>query len=197
LSLTSRGYPGISTSAARFENGTTISLAKIPGTADYVALMETLVGRTTTPYWLSYIVMARDLRRTLGLPRTKESGVLAEMISALKTASETALQTEVKAVAVTAPWMAAWKDEIPHNSIINDALLLAGIDPWHYSWADEAIYLSEINTALASEERWLCPKHSCAGHWMEPEGEITEGGAIFVIRLVILFDIRCFWVTGN
>ncbi|KAK3988010.1 hypothetical protein QBC44DRAFT_330274 [Cladorrhinum sp. PSN332] len=174
-------------SAARFENGTTIPLAKIRGTADYVALMESLVAQPATQHWLSYVGtvgrllgLFRALRRSLGRAPTKESQVLADMIVALKTASEAALQTKVKAVAVTAPWVAAWDNQIPADSVANDALHLAGLEPWS-RWADAQIYLGEINAALASEERWTCQKHWCAGHGMEVEGEATEGGPLFFV----------------
>jgi len=86
--------------------------------------MESLVGQPTTPHWLSYagtvgrlLGLFRALTRSLGLAPTNESQVLAEMIVALKTASETALQTQVNAVAVTAPWMAAWDNQIPADSV--------------------------------------------------------------------------------
>jgi len=109
--------------------------------------MESLVGQPTTPHWLSYagtvgrlLGLFRALTRSLGLAPTNESHVLAEMIVALKTASETALQTQINAVAVTAPWMAAWDNQIPADSVINDALLLTGLKPWS-RWADAENYL--------------------------------------------------------
>jgi hypothetical protein len=57
--------------------------------------------------------MLRALKRRLGLAPTYESAVVAEMVVALKTASEAALQTQVEAVAVTAPWTAAWDKQLP------------------------------------------------------------------------------------
>lgn len=144
--------------------------------------MENLVAQPTTPHWLSYVgavgrllSLFRALRQSLGRAPTKESRVLAEMIVALKTASETALQTRVKAAAVTAPWVAAWDNQIPADSVLNDALLLAGLEPWS-RWADAENYLGEINAALAGEERWICKRHWCAGHGMEVKERTSDPG---------------------
>ncbi|KAK4200587.1 hypothetical protein QBC40DRAFT_279630 [Triangularia verruculosa] len=178
------------TSVARFENGTTISLAKIPGTANYVNLMEDLVAQPPTPYWLSHfgevgrwLGLFRSLRRSLGLAPTKDSRILADMIVALKTASEIALQTQVKAVAVTAPWIAAWDNRMPYDSVVKDALSLAGLELWDNPWEEAGHYLGEIGAALASEERWICRRNWCALHWVEVEGEATEGGPLFLVSL--------------
>lgn len=149
-----------------------------------------------TPPWYSHAhkifhmsALYRVLRKSLGLAPTNEIRVLAEMFVALKAASEIALQTQIKAVAVTAPWIAAWHDQVPYNCVISDALSFAGLESWSYPWEDEQIYLGEINTALASEGRWICPKSQCMGHWMDVEGEVTNGGPIFVVRFVILRQI--------
>jgi len=195
-------YSDISTSVARFENGTIITLAKIPGTASYVDLMEHLVAQPAMPYWLSHfgtvgrwLELFRSLRRSLGrLATPRDSRILADMIVALKAASETALQTQhgtqyqVKAVAVTAPWIAAWDGRMPYDSVIKDALELAGLKLWGYPWEDTQHYLGEIGAGLASEELWTCKLNWCAPHWIELEGqeeEATEGGPLFLVRLVI------------
>jgi hypothetical protein len=152
--------------------------------------MEHLIVKPTPPHWLSSVgavgrfpSLLRAYKRSFGLAPRSESAVLAEMIAALKTASETALQIQIKAVAVTAPWMAVWDNQLPTDSVINDALLLAGLKPWIQR--DEAqSYLGEINTVLVSEGRWACPKNFCGGHWMDVEGEEAQGGPVFFIRLV-------------
>jgi len=133
--LTNAKYPGTSTSAARFENGTTIPLAKIRGSAAYAALMEHLIPKPTTPHWLSYVgavgrwlSLFRALKRSLGLAPTNESAVLAEMVAALKTASKTALQIQIEAVAVTAPWMAAWDNQVPADRVVKRCPFACG--PW-------------------------------------------------------------------
>ena len=191
--VTNAVYSDISISVARFENGTTIPLAKVPGTANYVNLMEDLVAQPSMPYWLSHfgtvgrsLELFRSLRRSLGLAPAKDSRILADMIVALNTASETVLQTQAKAVAVTAPWIAAWDNRMPYDSVIKDALSLAGLELWGYPWEDAGHYLGEIGAALASEDRWICKRNWCAPHWMEVEGEATEGGPLFLVRLVIL-----------
>ncbi|KAK0638991.1 hypothetical protein B0T16DRAFT_235591 [Cercophora newfieldiana] len=176
------------TSAARFENGTTIPLAKIRGTNGYAALMETLVAQASTPHWLSYEGtigrlhgLFQTLKRSLVHVPTEEARVLAEMVAALKTASEATLQTQIKAVAVTAPWVDAWDGQNHDDSVINDALLLAGLEPWKGRWEEARDYLGEANAALASERRWLCQNNWCAGHWVEVEEETTSGGPLFFV----------------
>lgn len=166
-------------------------LAKIPGTAEYVALMEKLVAQPMTPYWLSHVGLVghwlglfRALKRTLGLAPTKQSQVLADMIAALKKASEAALQTKIKTVTLTAPWMAVWDNQIPGDSVVNDALHLAGLEPLSF-WVDDTIYLGEVSAALGSEDRWTCQKDWCAGHGMEVEVEegLTKGETtLFYVR---------------
>lgn len=97
--------------------------------------MEQLIRKPATHRlsagsWLS---LFRAFKRRLGLIPSHESTILAEMITALKTASETALQTQIEAVVVTAPWMLAWVSQIPDHHpdfVVNDALLLAGLEPW-------------------------------------------------------------------
>ncbi|KFY37259.1 hypothetical protein V494_04840 [Pseudogymnoascus sp. VKM F-4513 (FW-928)] len=144
------GNAAPSTSAARFENGTTIPLTKVRGSAEYTALMEQIIRRQT-PDWLSvgghWLSPFRALKRCLGLipSHSYESTVLAEMISALKAASEITLQTQIEAVMVTAPWMLAWVSQIPDRHpdwVVNNALTLAGLEPWPTDhWFNEEFYL--------------------------------------------------------
>lgn len=185
--LTNINYLCVSTSVDRFENGTTIPLAKIRGSAAYTALMENLISKPTTPHWLSYrgtvgrwLSLFRSLMKILGLAPSYKCAVLSEMVAALKTASEAALQIQiqVEAVAVTAPWMAALDNQLPTDSVINDALLLADLEPWTL-WADGEIYLGEVNTILMSEDRSVCKNVWCTGHWMEVEGDIAVVGLVF------------------
>ncbi|KFY13665.1 hypothetical protein V492_03117 [Pseudogymnoascus sp. VKM F-4246] len=180
------------TSAARFENGTTIPLAKVRGSAEYTALMEQIIRRQT-PDWLSagghWLSPFRALKRCLGLipSHSHESTVLAEMIAALKAASEVALQTRIEAVVVTAPWMLAWVSQIPDRHpdwVVNNALTLAGLEPWPTDhWFNEEFYLGEINTVLASEERWEYTRYgldresqatSSAQFWSELKGNLLS-----------------------
>lgn len=195
--LTNAKYAGISTSAARFENGTTIPLAKVRGSAAYTALMKQLIRRPTA-HWLSagrWLSPFRALKRSLGLIPSHESTILAEMITALKAASEAALQTQIEAVVVTAPWMLAWVSQIPDHHpdfVVNDALLLAGLEPWPTDyWLNEENYLGEINTVLASEDRWACKMRWCAGHGMDVSEEADKGGSVLFVRLVT--DTFLYW----
>ena len=111
-------------------------LAKIHGNAGYAALMEDIISKAVTPHFLSYtgsigplLGLFQAFKRSLGLAPT-ESAPISEMVAALKAASETALQIQIKAVAITAPWITAWDNQPLSNSIVNDALLLADLRPW-------------------------------------------------------------------
>jgi hypothetical protein len=128
--------------------------------------MEQLIRKPQTSSWLAfpsmvgrYLAMWRFLKRTAGLPRW-ESEILAEMLTELKSESEMTLGTSIKTVAVTAPWMAAWDNQIPDDSVINTALGLAGLEPVDWM-ANEPIYLGEINTIMAANNRGICKEAWC------------------------------------
>ncbi|TPX08021.1 uncharacterized protein E0L32_010352 [Thyridium curvatum] len=175
------------TSVARFENGTTVTITSICGSEIYTRLLERLIEAPLTPHWLSFVglvghwlAVLRTLIRGLGLVPSNNNRILAEMIQALKAASEESLGVSIESVGVTIPWVAAWDNQVASDSVVNDALRLAGLSPQDH-WSNEQIYLSEVNTAFASEGQWLCKKHFCAGHWMEVEGEAAYGGPVLYI----------------
>lgn len=132
-----------------------------------MALMERLILEPQTPHWLSsfgsvgyWLSLWRLLKRSVGLPATSEEAVLADLIVALKEASEVALRTRINTAAVTAPRMAAWQDVIPVDSTVNNALVLAGLEP--YDWeASDPPYLAEVNAVLASNGRRICRERWC------------------------------------
>ncbi|KAL2126164.1 hypothetical protein VTI74DRAFT_1576 [Chaetomium olivicolor] len=155
------------TSAAHFTNGTLVNLAKVYAGPEYTALMQRMVGAPATPPWRSrfnrvgyWLSLWRLLRRVLGLPPTDESAVLAGLVAALKAESEAALGSPITIVSVTAPWVAAWEDDIPVDSVVNDALTSAGLEPWTWesTWP---IYLGETNAVLAANGRRHCRKRWC------------------------------------
>ena len=87
---------------------------------------------------------------------------------------------------MTTPLVAAWDNQKPADSVVNGALLLAGLEPWPVSWwEDEENYLGQIGAVFVSEGRWTCEKHWCAGHWMEVDDEAWSGGSVFFVRLVM------------
>lgn len=162
-----------------------MNLAKVGGSPQYVALMEELIRKPQTPSWRSYpatigqyLAIWRFLKRSVGLARW-ESAVLAEMMAELKSESEMALRTNIQTVAVTAPWMAAWDSQIPDDSVINTALVLAGLEPIEWG-ANEPIYLGEINTVLAANNRELCKEH-----WCGSTGDTDWNAFVYFIRLVV------------
>lgn len=71
----------------------------------------------------------RFVRRSLGFPATDAAAVLAQLMTALKVKAEAALRSRISIVSVTAPWVAAWGDDIPADNAINDALVLAAPEP--------------------------------------------------------------------
>ena len=129
--------------------------------------MQHLVRSPKTPYWLNrfsrvgyWLSLWRLLRRLLGLPATDEVSILAELVAALKVESETALGSAITVVSVAAPWVAAWEDDIPVDSAINDALASTGLNPWTWE-ASWPIYLAEANALLAVNGRRHCRARWC------------------------------------
>ncbi|KAK3299895.1 uncharacterized protein B0H64DRAFT_379382 [Chaetomium fimeti] len=155
------------TSVARFENGTILNLAKVPASPEYMTLMARLVEAPQTPYWRSLFGAAgkwlgwwRLLRRLVGFAGTDEATILAQLVTALKAESEAALEARIDVVSVTAPWVAAWENDIPVDSVINDALVSAGLKPWTWE-ASGPIYLSEPSGVLAANGHRLCKERWC------------------------------------
>lgn len=164
-------------------------LAKINGNRAYIALMEDVISKPTAPHFFSYagsigrlLGLFQALKRNLGLAPAETSPV-AEMVAALKAASETALQIQIEEVAVTAPWMAAWDSQRVSDNVVNKALLLANLRPWA-RWTDAVNYIGELNAVSVNEERWVCPESWCIMHGVDIEEE-TQGGTVFFIRLVV------------
>jgi hypothetical protein len=178
------------TAVAHFENGTVVNLVKVRASPEYMALMERLVPKPTTPYWLSRfgrvgysLSLWRGLRRILGLPSTGTVAVLAQLVAALKAESEAVLQDRIGAVAVTAPWVPAWEDAIPVDSAVNDALVFAGLEPWTWE-ASGPIYLSETSAVLAANGRRLCKERWCG----LDEGQLSDmwSPTVYFIRFTPL-----------
>ncbi|KAG6360416.1 hypothetical protein INS49_011476 [Diaporthe citri] len=184
------------TSVAHFSNGTVINLAKVPAGDEYTALMERMVRQPAPqdrPGRLQSLW--RLLMRTLRMPPSKDAAVLVRVAAALKAESEAALDGRaIDSAAVTAPWMAAWDGQVASNSIINDVLVLVGIEP--VSWEDShPIYLGETNSLLAANKRRLC-----VDRWCGVGSGLSEQGAVaFLISftnqsLHTSFQIaRCFY----
>ena len=100
--------------------------------------------------------------RSLGRPPSRDAAVLVRMAAALKAESEAALGRAIDSAAVTAPWMPSWQDDVPYDSIINDVLVLVGIEPVNWE-ASDPTYLGETNSLLAANKRQLCPNRWCNG----------------------------------
>ncbi len=172
------------TSAAHFANGTVVNLAKVQAGPEYTALMQRIVGAPATPPWYSPFSrigrsssLWRLIRRVLGLPPTDQSAVLATLVAALKAESEAALGSAIAIVSVTAPWVAAWEDDIPVDSVVNDALAATGLAPWTQE-ATWPIYLGEVNAVLAANGRQHCRKRWCG----VPEDSILWPNITYLIR---------------
>lgn len=116
---------------------------------------------------------------------SRDAAILAKMAAALKAESETALGGHaIICAAVTAPWMAAWGGQIASDSIINDVLVLVGIEPVTWEGTDP-IYLGESNSLLATNKRRLCQDRWCCGDL----GPSEQGAIAFLIRYVNLTPI--------
>lgn len=130
--------------------------------------------------------------RALRMPPTRDASVLIRMAAALKAESEAALGGRaIDSAAVTAPWMAAWDGQVPSNSIINDVLVLVGIEP--VSWeASHPMYLGETNSLLAASRRRLCLDRWCG----VDSGPSGQGTVAFLIRYVKLVVGACCAING-
>ncbi|KAL2138357.1 hypothetical protein VTI28DRAFT_6955 [Corynascus sepedonium] len=129
--------------------------------------MARLVEAPKTPYWLSrfgtvgkWLSWWRLLRRTVGFAGTDEAAIFTKLVTALKAESQAALQACIDVVSVTAPWIAAWENDIPVDSAFNDALESAGLETWTWG-ATGPIYLSEPSGVLAANGRRLCKERWC------------------------------------
>lgn len=107
------------------------------------------------------------------------------MVTALKTASEMALDIPIEAVTVTAPSIAAWDDQmtgddrVPGDSVVNDVIFPEGLELLN-RWASSKNHFCEINTVLISEKRWVCLQYWCSGHGVRVAGEASRGGPAFL-----------------
>ncbi len=102
----------------------------------------------------------RVLRRLLGLHPTPKAAILADLVAALKVESEAALGSPITTVSVTAPWVGDWQDELPTDSVVNDALASAGLKPWTME-ARWPVYLGEAGAVHAANGKWHCQHQSC------------------------------------
>lgn len=155
------------TSVAHFSNGSVVNLAKVSGDDEYAALMARLVQMPSQHLLsLSQIpgrtaALWRLMMRSLVRAPSRDAAVLSGIVASLKAKSEAVLGHTIDSAAVTAPWIASWKDDIPYDSMVNDVLALAGIEP--VSWeASNPTYLGEANSLLAANKRLLCPERWCA-----------------------------------
>ncbi|KAK4034757.1 hypothetical protein C8A01DRAFT_48905 [Parachaetomium inaequale] len=129
--------------------------------------MERLIRKPTNSGGLSrfgrvgiWLSLWRFVKGCMGLRRTDDAAILTQLVASLKAESEAALQGRIGPVAVTAPWVAAWADDIPVDSDINDALVAAALEP-HTREDGDLIYLSETSAVLAANGRQLCKERWC------------------------------------
>ena len=124
--------------------------------------MQRMVGAGTLTMWRDRPtrMVWNMLRRLLGLPPTDQFVVLGGLVAALKAESEAALGSPISIVSVSAPWVTDWEEDIPADSVVNDALAAAGLAPWTFetSWP---IYLGEVNAVLAANGLQHCRLQWC------------------------------------
>ncbi|CAK7224776.1 hypothetical protein SBRCBS47491_005667 [Sporothrix bragantina] len=166
----------------------------IQGTEQYMNLMERLVQQRPAPFysqvrWLRLPgYLWRKLKRATGLAPTAEAAVLAEMVTALRSASNVALiqkdwNATVEAVRISAPFVPAWVDAITYDSVINDALLLTVLQPITYESSDP-VYLVEPSAVLVDNGLRVCKWRSCVGYGPNMDDDETDdfdGKVVFFI----------------
>lgn len=171
-------------------NGTTINLAKVPGSQEYMELMEWLMSKKHPRWWqcqfwgdctvveflLLNIIGLEQLKRQLGLSR--DASILAKMLAQLKSASEEALGpgTQISRVAVTVPWMVYWMDDSSDSDLINAgrwAGLSLGVEDYPF------IYIAESQAVLGGNEIGVCRPSRGGGLYEDPPMREKE---VFFIR---------------
>ncbi|OAA59192.1 NMT1/THI5-like protein [Niveomyces insectorum RCEF 264] len=137
-----------------------------------MSLMQRLVRERPMPTrpgrWPTAGQLWRFLKRSAGFAPTAEAAILAEMVGALRVASDAAFDrggwgAVVDTVAIAAPYVPAWADSLPSDSVVNDALVLAGLRPRTYESSDP-VYLVETSAVLADSGLRTCKLRWCAGH---------------------------------
>ncbi len=118
-------YRLTSVAVAHLYNGTVLTLAKMPGTTEYQALMERLADAPPAVPPGRLASWRRWWNKKRGRPSTPEVGVLASLLAALRSEASSALARPVTHVAVTLLPIAA----IARQDLA-DALEHAGLHHW-------------------------------------------------------------------
>lgn len=122
----------------------------------------------------------RVIRRIIGSQEDPHAETISEMVMSLRAASEAALgQGLGNTVAITAPWMAIWQDELPSDSTVNEALRLAGLGRAPLGIMSP-IYISETNAVLAANGRRICQDRFCYGAEVSEEDPYTDDVVYFI-----------------
>ena len=161
------------------DNGTAINLAKVPGSARYVEIMELTMQTGSSPWKRCWNFGRcgpfdltrgdfRVLRRFLGFAGTPEAAVFADMVLALRMASEKILGPDkpIKCVAIGAPWMHMWRGDHHTEMDLVDAIRLAGLEPCRvrHSPGGDINYIGEGQAVLGANELWTCQPYDTGGY---------------------------------
>lgn len=156
------------------DNGTAVTLAKVPGQPEYSEMMERLIrtrpiGSVMRREPGRIPSLIRTVQRTLGFPTTDDAAIMGKMVSDLRKVSEKTLGKSLRGqkVSVTAPWQPLWKEDDKRDCDVNDALWAAGLKPWD-THSTSPLYLSEVRTSLAASGRLLCEPYGCHGFDRDP-----------------------------
>jgi hypothetical protein len=159
------------TAAVKHYNGTINHIALIPGTEDYHGLLSRLAVSFSVPQQSFLERWHRRLNKSLGRPSTVDVGILSEMLSSLRQASEKHLAVSLNRVVVTAPQLPGLIRED-----LADAIEFAGLGSWLEYPLPYPTMLYAPNAAYAGNGHGLCKEwknvYAC---WEEAEiGEIPR-----------------------
>lgn len=160
------------------QNGTVIHLAKVPGSPEYIKLMEFLITRYSNGdapeperahSWFWSMVMSY-----LGLDLRYEKAHVGKMFHDLKEESENVLaklnkangerwEREILVAQVSAPYIHTWYKDWTRGCVVYDGLEMANISPVTYM-SDDPLYLVDTNAVFVDTGRSLCVDRDCNGH---------------------------------
>jgi hypothetical protein len=176
------------TAVAHFANGTIAKLAKVEGSQRYQAFLQNELQRQQEAWWhpstaeMRREELSRFLKHYTGFGGPDGATILAEMLVALRTASEAILGAPLPAaVVITAPYMIAWNyEETLHSNFVARARKLAGLTHVKVE-SMTPFYLGEANTILAANGHMLCPDLFCNGpEWTNEE--FSKYDVVYLVR---------------
>ncbi|KAJ4303942.1 hypothetical protein N0V88_001543 [Collariella sp. IMI 366227] len=177
------------TAVAHLYNGTIVDIAKVPASSDYQALISRL-HNTAPPASPSRLErLQRWWNKYRGLPATPEVGILASLLSSLKSTTSAALSTSpITHVAITHPPIPALFTSLN----LADAFLHAGLQ---HNWLGDARgmqpkHISQSHATLAGNGMGLCESYTDLLRCWGEGAEMPERWVLYASLTRHVLDVR-------